>query len=130
MAANGTPPKPPKKQFNCLECPAYCCSYPNIPVTPRDVRRLAKRFDLSQEDAERRFTKTGVDGTRVMRHRVDHIYPSTCQFLDQETRNCTVYEDRPKMCREFPATHRCGYFDFLKWERENQEDDEFVPIVV
>ena len=27
-------------------------------------------------------------------------------------------------------THRCGYYDFMKWERDQQEDDEFVPVVV
>ena len=124
-------PRPkPKPQYDCLKCPAYCCSYPNIPVTPADVKRLARRFDLPVEVADRRFTKQGVDGMRVLRHRADDIFPTTCQFLDQETRRCTVYEDRPKMCRDFPATHRCGYYEFLMWERENQEDDEFVPIVV
>ena len=126
MAANGKPRKP----YDCLKCPAYCCSYPDIPVTMRDLRRLAKHFDVSVEEAERRFTKKGDGGGRVMRHRVDHIFPTTCQFLDQETRRCTVYEHRPNLCREFPSTHRCGYFDFMQWERENQQDDEFVPVVV
>ena len=120
----------PNKKYDCLNCPAYCCTYPNIPVTMRDVKRLARRFEITVSEAERRFTKKGTDGDRVMRHRVDHIFPTTCQFLDQETRNCTVYEDRPKLCREFPSTHRCGYYDFMMWERENQEDDEFVPVVV
>jgi uncharacterized protein len=125
MASNGAK----KPQYDCSNCPAYCCTYPQIPVTPADVRRLAKRFDLDPEQAERRFTKKASDGTRIMRHKVDHIFPSTCQFLDQDKRQCTVYEHRPKICREFP-THRCGYYDFLMWEREQQEDDEFVPVVV
>ena len=124
------PPRVPKPQYDCSKCPAYCCSYPNVPVTPADVRRLAKRFGLAEDVAAQRFTKAGVDGMRVLRHRADTIFPTVCRFLDQESRRCTVYEDRPKMCRAFPATHRCGYFEFLMWERENQEDDEFVPVVV
>jgi Fe-S-cluster containining protein len=118
-----------RAKFDCAKCPAYCCSYPQIPVTPFDLRRLAKRFEMTPEEAERRFTKKAGDGTRIMRHRVDHIFPSTCQFLDQEERRCTVYEHLPKICREFP-THRCGYYDFMMWEREQQDDDEFVPVVV
>jgi uncharacterized protein len=128
---SGMPAKrQPKPQYDCLQCPAYCCSYPNVPVSTRDVERLARRFGLPVEVAAQRFTKKGVDGMQVLRHKADHIFPSTCRFLDQETRQCTVYEDRPKMCRDFPATHRCGYFEFLMWERDNQEDDEFVPVVV
>ena len=125
MASNGAK----KPTYDCSNCPAYCCTYPQIPVTPADVRRLAKGFDIEPEQAERRFTKKAGDGTRIMRHRVDHIFPTACQFLDQEKRQCTVYEHRPKFCRAFP-THRCGYYDFLMWEREQQDDDEYVPVVV
>jgi len=125
VASNGAK----KPTYDCSNCPAYCCTYPQIPVTPADVRRLAKGFDIEPEQAERRFTKKAGDGTRIMRHRVDHIFPTACQFLDQEKRQCTVYEHRPKICRAFP-THRCGYYDFLMWEREQQDDDEYVPVVV
>ncbi len=125
MASNGAK----KPLYDCAKCPAYCCSYPQIPVTLVDVRRLARRFELPAEEAERKFTKKAPDGTRILRHKVDHIFPSTCRFFDQEARQCTVYEHRPKICREFP-THRCGYYDFLMWERDQQNDDEFVPVVV
>jgi Fe-S-cluster containining protein len=118
-----------KPLYDCDQCPAYCCTYPSIPVTLRDVRRLAKRFELTLEQAEQRFTKRDKEGARVMRHKVDHIFPSACQFLDQEKRQCTIYEDRPKICREFP-TRRCGYYDFMEWERDQQQDDEFIPVVV
>ena len=40
-------PKGPKRvQFNCAKCPGYCCSYPVIVVTKRDIERLAKHFGL------------------------------------------------------------------------------------
>jgi hypothetical protein len=32
--------------FNCLRCPAYCCSYDRIEVTKRDIARLAKHFQV------------------------------------------------------------------------------------
>jgi hypothetical protein len=37
-----------------------------------------------------------------------------------------VYEARPAVCRDFPGTVRCGYYDFLSFERRNQEDEEYI----
>src|SRR5512132_3470225 len=48
--------------YNCLDCPAYCCSvYERVQVTPRDVNRLAKHFGLDYETAQVRFTRTYKD---------------------------------------------------------------------
>jgi Fe-S-cluster containining protein len=113
--------------FNCDKCPAYCCSYAHIPVTKRDIQRLAKGHGLTFEQARRRFTKKGDRETpRVMRHREDHLFESTCIFLDPDTRGCTTYASRPKACRAYPGTARCGYYDFLSAERGRFEDDELV----
>jgi hypothetical protein len=114
--------------YNCNRCPAYCCSYPRIPVQPSDVVRLAEHFGLTPESAARKFTKKGEDpGEVVLRHQPDEVYGTICRFLDTETRRCTVYEARPDICRIYPATTRCGYYDFLSFERRAQEDPEFVP---
>ena len=43
--------------YNCSKCPGYCCSYPVIPLTKRDVERLARHHDLSYEDAKSKFPK-------------------------------------------------------------------------
>jgi Fe-S-cluster containining protein len=36
-----------------------------------------------------------------------------CRNWDEETRLCTIYEDRPSMCRDYPydreCRHGCGY---------------------
>lgn len=114
--------------YNCNRCPAYCCSYPRIPVQPEDVLRLAVHFGLSPESAARKFTKKGeVRGERILRQRPDDTYGSVCRFLDQDTRRCTVYEVRPGVCREYPGAARCGYYDFLSFERRIQEDPDFIP---
>jgi Fe-S-cluster containining protein len=84
--------------FNCTKCPGYCCSYDRIEVTKKDLLRLAKHFKLSYKDAEKRYTKIAW-GDRVLRHRKDHIFKTTCQFFDQTERRCTVYEARPDVCR-------------------------------
>jgi uncharacterized protein len=112
--------------FNCLKCPAYCCSYDRVEVTKRDLLRIAKHFNISYKEAEKRYTKIAF-GDRVLRHQKDHIFKRVCQFLDLEKRRCTIYEARPGVCREYPDSLRCGYYDFLASERRRQCDDEFIP---
>jgi Fe-S-cluster containining protein len=120
----------PKKtaRYSCDKCPGYCCSYSEIEVTPRDVERLARHFDLSYAAAEERFTKTSAKGKLLMRHRKDTIFDTICAQFDQEKRRCTVYEARPGVCRKFPDSTRCGYYEFLKFEREQQGDEEWVAL--
>ncbi|MEQ9569939.1 MAG: YkgJ family cysteine cluster protein [Longimicrobiales bacterium] len=118
---------PSRVQYNCLKCPGYCCTYPRIPVTDADVARLAARFGITPERARRRFTKKGgEEGERVLRHKDDPIFDSSCRFLDSEARRCTIYEHRPDACRDYPGSGRCGYYDFLASERRRQEDPELV----
>jgi len=120
---------PPKLLFDCTKCPAYCCSYDYIIVTGRDVKRLGKRFGLTPEQAEKRYTKLIKGYGRILKHRADHVYQSTCQFLHPTERRCTVYEHRPEVCRGYPDSKRCVYYDFLKWERKHQADDTFIPLM-
>ena len=117
-----------KPLYDCTKCPGYCCSYDYIIVTKRDVKRLGKRFGLSAEAAEQKFTKMIEGYGRVLRHRKDTVYKSTCRFFHPTKRQCTVYEDRPNVCREYPDGRRCGYFDFLSWERKHQQDETFIPL--
>ena len=49
-------------------------------------------------------------------------------LLDQEKRRCTVYEARPGVCRKYPDSYRCGYYDFLRFEREQQDDQELIAL--
>jgi uncharacterized protein len=117
----------PVLHYDCNQCPAYCCSYEQIVVEPGDMKRLGKRFGLSEQEAERKFTVKGFEeGTRILRHYRDRVYGSACMFLDRKTRRCTVYEHRPEICRDFPGTKRCHYYDFLQHERRSQEDRELV----
>lgn len=118
----------PKPLFDCAKCPAYCCSYDHIIVTDRDVRRLGKRFSLTPAEAEARFTKLIPSYGRVLRHRRDTVYWSTCQFLHPTERRCTVYEHRPEVCRGYPDSRRCRYYEFLMWERKNQKNEGFIPL--
>src|ERR1700736_1866243 len=118
-----------RMKFNCEKYPGYCCSHGRIAVTDNDIRRLAKHFDISEELARARLTyrykADGVD-EQIMRHHKDTVYRSVCKLFDRKKRQCTVYAARPHVCRKYPYGDRCGYYDFLKFERAHQDDQEYV----
>jgi uncharacterized protein len=114
-------------KYDCLKCPAYCCSYDRIAISRRDIERLARHFGLTYEQAEKRFTKMR-EGERVLRHRKDSIYGSVCMNLDPVTRKCGVYAARPTVCRQYPEKSTCGYYSFLAWERKHQDNPDFIPL--
>ncbi|MBW3563157.1 MAG: YkgJ family cysteine cluster protein [Acidobacteria bacterium] len=120
--------KKAKIKYDCSKCPAYCCSYDRIEVSDFDLERLAAYFGIPVKKAEKKFTKWWDDDERVLRHQKDHIFDSVCRFLDSDTRQCTIYEARPEVCREYPDAKICGYYEFLRWERKFQEDPEFIPL--
>lgn len=112
--------------YNCLKCPGYCCSYPLIQLTKRDVERLARHFGLSFEEARSKFTKVEPGAKYAMRRKEDVHFGRICRFFDTDKRRCTIYTARPTICREYPGSSRCGYYDFLKSERESQNDRDHI----
>jgi uncharacterized protein len=117
-------------KFNCQKCPGYCCSHPRIAVTDNDLRRLAAHAGISEAAARKRFTyryQAGDVDEQIMRHHKDEIYRSVCSLFDRETRKCTVYAARPHVCRRYPYGNTCGYYDFLKFERAHQCDEDYIP---
>ena len=121
-------PRDAASRYNCAKCPGYCCSYPVINVSKYDLERLAKHFNLAPEEAERLFTKSAHGYKRIMRRKKDPHFGMTCRFFDIEKRRCTIYEARPAICRSYPGTVRCGYYDFLAFERRAQNDPAFVAL--
>ena len=123
-----------KIKYDCLNCPGYCCSYPNIHLKDSDIKRLAKHLDISEEQCRKQHTKKGFkeEGSKtrptVLNHQEDEHFGSICWFFDTDKRCCTVYEGRPEICRDYPGRKRCGYYDFLMFERDAQEDPEYVAI--
>ncbi len=114
--------------YDCLNCPGYCCSYPVIQLTKRDVERLAKHHAMSAAEAEAKFTKTDHGHKRIMRRKKDEHFGRICRFFDTDNRRCTIYEARPAICRQFPNEERCGYYDFLEFERRHQDDPAHIAV--
>jgi uncharacterized protein len=114
-----------KNRYDCSKCPGYCCSYDQIEVSEFDIKRLAKHLELTPAQTEKRYTKVD-EGKVILRHHADESFTSICVFFNSEKRRCSVYEARPRTCRTYPYGAQCGYYDFLKFEREHQDDEEYV----
>jgi uncharacterized protein len=115
-----------RKLYDCMKCPGYCCSYPAVQVKESDVKRIAKHFDMSIEAANKKFFKMDKNHGKIMRRQKDQHFGKICQFFDTDARRCTIYHARPYACRDFPGEGRCGYYDFLKFERDGQEDETYI----
>lgn len=115
--------------YDCEKCPAFCCSvYERVGVSNEDLVRLAIHYELSLEEAEKKFTKKWED-ERILRRKADPLLGETCRFLDLKTRGCTIYEARPETCRDYPMQPSCVYYDLLQFERRHQDDPEALPLV-
>lgn len=88
------------REFDCTTC-ANCCKVLQVVVDNADIRRLAERRGVSFRQFGRRYVRVGPDKTK-------YLASTPCMFLGEDNR-CTVYEDRPKACRDFPYLHDAGF---------------------
>ncbi len=78
--------------YTCNRCMS-CCHGPHIALDPYEIARLARNQQLvTTEFIARYLTEGGI----VLRNRED----TSCVMLGAE--GCTVYADRPQICRTYP----------------------------
>ncbi len=123
-----------KKHYDCSKCPSYCCSYPRIQLENGDLERLAAHFEMTRKRARKRFTRKDKSeakngkAPRILRHKEDEIFGTICTFFDHDNRGCGIYEARPQACRDYPGRKRCGYYEFLSFERDAQRDPDYIAV--
>jgi len=122
-----------KPHYDCLKCLGYCCAiYERVEVSDKDIARLARHFKTTPEKARKKYTKQFSKGERILRRTADPIFGESCMFQDPVKRVCTIYESRPKTCRDWPTyglKDRCVYFDMLQFERKQQGNKAAAPLV-
>ncbi|WP_228852260.1 YkgJ family cysteine cluster protein [Aegicerativicinus sediminis] len=85
------------QRTDCLQC-ANCCKTTGPLFTDKDIERLAKKFRMKPSDFIETYLRMDEDN--------DYVLKSVpCPFLGFDN-YCSVYEDRPKACREYPHTDR------------------------
>jgi hypothetical protein len=115
-----------RKLYDCTKCPGYCCSYPVIEVKDRDATRIARHFGMPLKAVEKKYFRKAHGHKRIMRRKIDTHFGMVCRFFDIKARRCTIYKARPSTCRVFPGGARCGYYDFLKFERDGQKNQTYI----
>ena len=95
-----------KFKFNCykgISCFNACCKCADVTLAPYDVLRLKHRLGMASAEFLNAHTvpyAMDQDGVPGIKMRTDD--EGVCLFLDTE-RGCTVYEDRPTVCRYYPV---------------------------
>ena len=85
------------ERTDCLTC-ANCCKTTGPLLTDKDVDRIAKYFKLKTQDFINQYLHMDEDN--------DYVLQSVpCTFLGSDN-YCSIYDVRPKACREFPHTDR------------------------
>lgn len=85
------------EEIDCLTC-ANCCKTTSPIFYQNDIERMAKSLRMKPGDFIEKYLRIDEDKDYVLKS-------SPCPFLDGEN-YCSVYNDRPKACREYPHTDR------------------------
>ncbi|MDP4185612.1 MAG: YkgJ family cysteine cluster protein [Bacteroidota bacterium] len=98
------------EEINCLDC-SNCCSSISPIISHRDIERMAKALRISPSQVIEKFLHIDEDN--------DYVYNDTpCPFLLSDN-YCSIYENRPKACREYPHTDRSRIHQLLNLTYKN-----------
>ncbi|PTM00566.1 MAG: zinc/iron-chelating domain-containing protein [Bacteroidetes bacterium] len=85
------------ERTDCLTC-GNCCKTTGPLFTDKDIDRISKHFKQKPQQFIEQHLKMDEDN--------DYVLQSVpCTFLGSDN-YCSIYEVRPKACREFPHTDR------------------------
>ncbi len=104
-------------EIDCLSC-ANCCKSIPPKLNRTDISRIAKYLNIKSTDFENQYVKTDEDGDTV-------ISSSPCTFLMPDN-SCSIYDVRPKACRQYPHTDN---FEFFKHLKLHQQNTQYCPAV-
>ena len=85
------------KKTDCLTC-ANCCKTTGPLFTDKDIGRISKHFKQKPQQFINQYLRVDEDNDYVLQK-------VPCSFLGVDN-YCSIYEVRPKACREFPHTDR------------------------
>lgn len=98
------------EEVDCLTC-ANCCKTTSPIFYDRDVERASKCLKMKPSEFIEKYLKIDEDKDYV-------VNSAPCPFLDYEN-YCTIYEDRPTACKEYPHTNRKRFYQILDLTLKN-----------
>ena len=97
---------------DCLEC-ANCCKTTGPLFTDKDISRIAKYLKIKPSRFTEKYLRIDEDRDYVLQ-------TLPCVFLGEDN-YCSIYNVRPKACKEFPHTDRIKQHQLLKLTEKNIE---------
>ena len=98
------------KKTDCLNC-ANCCKTTGPLFTEKDIQRISKQLRLKPSQFIEEYLRVDEDNDYVLQN-------VPCTFLGADN-FCSIYEVRPKACREFPHTNRKKFYQISNLTLKN-----------
>ena len=96
--------------IDCLDC-ANCCKTTGPLFTQKDINSIANHLNVSPTEFINKYLRIDEDNDYVLQ-------TVPCSFLGDDN-YCSIYEFRPKACREYPHTDRINQIGILKLTEKN-----------
>lgn len=97
-------------EVDCLTC-AACCKTLGPAIYDKDIERISKALKIKPSDVVSQYLRIDEDG--------DYVFKTMpCPFLMPDN-YCSIYENRPKACREYPHTDRKKFFQIYNLTVKN-----------
>ncbi len=93
------------KQIDCTEC-GNCCIVLKAGLTDKEIAKLAKLENVTVDFYRENYLSNEQDED------VTYLKSQPCRYLVDK--KCSIYEHRPKECRDFPNVHK-PYFVTRSW---------------
>ncbi len=97
-------------KIDCLEC-ANCCKTTGPLFTQKDIYSIAGHLNLTPNAFIDKYLRIDEDSDYALQ-------TVPCPFLGTDN-YCSIYEFRPKACRDYPHTDRVNQLGILKLTEKN-----------
>ena len=98
------------QEIDCLSC-ANCCKTTGPLFTTADINRISRIFRMKPKAFIDTYLRVDEEG--------DHVLQSVpCPFLHVDN-TCSIYEHRPKACREYPHTTQRKFQNYAALHLKN-----------
>lgn len=100
------------EEMDCLQC-ANCCKTTSPIFRDKDIERIAQHLGMRPAVFVEKYLHLDEDG--------DYVHNGApCPFLGADN-YCSIYDVRPKACREYPHTDRKQIYQIGKLTVKNTE---------
>src|SRR5690554_2878397 len=104
-------------ETDCLDC-GNCCRSLGPRIITKDIDLMARALRVKTAVIIDRYLHSDEDGDMVFR-------TMPCPFLGEDN-YCSIYESRPRACRDYPHTDRKKFYQIYSLSVKNAET---CPIV-